>query len=171
LKRLLAIGGNDVLGWAAKANTWTTLSKAVAPVSKAYEGMSGITSLILTYLFMLVITTIGAGLLGFNLKKFIGGFTLIFWITYVCWVAGNNAYIAATPDKLKDLGIPWSLNLTGESGYIIALIVGLIIGNFFTGFAGYLKEAARPGCGFGGQGMFGPGTGHNRNDQGVVRHY
>jgi uncharacterized membrane protein YadS len=141
---LLAIGGNDVLGWAAKANTWTTLSKAVAPVSKAYEGMSGITSLILTYLFMLVITTIGAGLLGFNLKKFTGGFTLIFWITFVCWVAGHNAYIAATPDKLKDLGIPWSLNLTGEAGYIIALIVGLIIGNFFTGFAGYLKEAARP---------------------------
>ncbi|MBF7082599.1 putative sulfate exporter family transporter [Desulfallas sp. Bu1-1] len=141
---LLAIGGNDVLGWAAKANTWTTLSKAVAPVSKAYEGMSSITSLILTYLFMLVITTIGAGLLGFNLKKFTGGFTLIFWITFVCWVAGHNAYIAATPDKLKDLGIPWSLNLTGEAGYIIALIVGLIIGNFFTGFAGYLKEAARP---------------------------
>lgn len=141
---LLVIGGNDVLGWAAKANTWTTLSQAVSPVSKAYEGMSGITSVFLTYLFMLVITTIGAGLLGFNLKKFIGGFTLIFWITFVCWLAGNNAYIAATPDKLKDLGIPWSLNLTGESGYIIALIVGLIIGNFFTGFASYLKEAARP---------------------------
>lgn len=141
---LLAIGGNDVLGWAAKPSTWTSLSKAIAPVSKAYSEMSTITSLILTYLFMLVIMTIGAGLLGFDLKKFAGGFTLIFWITYACWVAGNYAYIAATPDKLESLGIPWSLNLTGEAGYIIALIVGLIIGNFFTGFANYLKEAARP---------------------------
>lgn len=34
--------------------------------------------------------------------------------------------------------------MTGEAGYIIALIVGLLIGNFAKGFAEKLKEAAKP---------------------------
>ena len=36
------------------------------------------------------------------------------------------------------------MKLTGEAGFVVALIVGLIIGNFFTGFADTLKEAIRP---------------------------
>jgi uncharacterized membrane protein YadS len=36
------------------------------------------------------------------------------------------------------------LSLSGEFGFIIALIAGLIIGNFFPGFANLMKEAARP---------------------------
>ena len=36
------------------------------------------------------------------------------------------------------------MSLSGEFGFIIALIVGLIIGNFFQGFAGLMKDAARP---------------------------
>jgi uncharacterized membrane protein YadS len=34
--------------------------------------------------------------------------------------------------------------MTGEAGYIVALIVGLLIGNFAKGFAEQLKEAAKP---------------------------
>jgi len=68
----------------------------------------------------------------------------VFWVSYICWVAGHYAYIAATPDKLKAFGITWSLNLTGEAGYIIALIAGLIVGNFFPGFTRVLVEATRP---------------------------
>ena len=55
---------------------------------------------------------------------------------------GHFAYIAAT-DAAK-AGIGWSLRLTGEAGFIVALIVGLIVGNFFPKFAGTLKEATRP---------------------------
>jgi uncharacterized membrane protein YadS len=36
------------------------------------------------------------------------------------------------------------LRLTGEAGFIIALLVGLIIGNFCRGFAQFLEEATRP---------------------------
>ena len=144
---LLGLGvfvGLEFLGWSIKTSVWTDITKALAPVSKTFKGMSGITSLICTYLFLLVVMGVGAKALGARVVKFILGFTVVFWLAYVCWVAGHFAYIAATPDKLKNFGITWSLNLTGEAGYILALIVGLIIGNFFPGFARMLIEATRP---------------------------
>jgi uncharacterized membrane protein YadS len=77
-------------------------------------------------------------------KKFALGFTVIFFISYLCWFAGHYAYIAATKDKLGAFKIPWSLSLTGESGFIFALIAGLVVGNFFPKFSSKLKEASRP---------------------------
>ncbi len=106
--------------------------------------MPGITSLFLTYIFMLVMTLVGAVALGANVARFMVGFTLVFWIGYGCWLAGHFAYIAATPDQLKKFGIGWALKLTGEAGFIVALIVGLIVGNFFPRLASTLKEATRP---------------------------
>ena len=78
------------------------------------------------------------------MAKFAGGFTAIFWISYTCWIAGSYAYIAETPDKLKSRGISWSLNLTAEAGFIIALAAGLVVGNFFPRFAQSIKAAIRP---------------------------
>ncbi len=72
------------------------------------------------------------------------GFTLVFWIGYGCWLCGHFAYIAANPRCGQEFGIAWSLKLTGEAGFIVALVVGLIVGNFFPKFAGTLKEATRP---------------------------
>jgi uncharacterized membrane protein YadS len=136
--------GTDFLGWGLKVNVWTDLSKALAPVVKDVKGISGLGSLFLTYVFLMFLMSIGASALGVDGKKFSGAFTLVFFISIICWILGHYAYIAATPDKLKNFNIPWSLNLTGEAGYIIALIAGLIVGNFFTGFAETLKEATRP---------------------------
>src|SRR5207237_5979878 len=76
--------------------------------------------------------------------RFIAGFTIVFFLSYCCFALGHFAYIAATADQLKKWGITWSLNLTGEAGFIIALLAGLILGNFFPTVAGYLKEAIRP---------------------------
>src|SRR5262249_15686966 len=45
---------------------------------------------------------------------------------------------------LQKFGISWSLKLTNEGGYVVALVVGLIIANFFPRFADWLKEAVRP---------------------------
>ncbi len=119
---------------------------ATLKVGDKYEkaGISGIVSLLLTYVVMLLIMGTGARLLGTDVKKFALGFTAIFWISYACWFAGNYAYIAATKDKLAAFKIPWSLSLTGESGFIIALIAGLIVGNFFPKLSEKLKEASRP---------------------------
>ncbi|MFZ5998781.1 MAG: putative sulfate exporter family transporter [Nitrospirota bacterium] len=115
-------------------------------VGDKYEkkGLSGIASLILTYLVMMVIMGIGAKMLGTDVKKFAIGFTLVFWIGYLCWFLGHYAYIAATKNQLKNFNIPWSLSLTGEAGFIIALIAGLVVGNFFPKLSETLKEASRP---------------------------
>lgn len=137
------IFGVDLLGWVAKGSAWINISDALKPVSDAYSHLSGLQSLVLTYLFLLAITTIGAVIMGADTKKYIVSFTVIFFIVMLCKVAGDIAYIRATPDKQAGFGISWSLGM-GDMGFIFAMIVGLIIGNFFLGFAGFLKEAAKP---------------------------
>jgi uncharacterized membrane protein YadS len=138
-------GGIDLLGWGVKTNVWIDVGKALAPFSKTYAGIPAIASLLATWVFMTVVMGICAKLLGADTKRFLVGFTLVFWISYACWLVGNNAYIAATTQpEMKKFGIGWAMKLTGEAGFIVALLAGLAIGNFFPGFAGALKEATRP---------------------------
>jgi uncharacterized membrane protein YadS len=137
--------GADILGFGITTSVWTNLSKALSPISKAYAGLGGIGSLIVTYLFLLIVMAIGAAALKANIKKFIVGFTLVFWISYICWIIGSWANIAVnTPGDMKKFGITWSLKLTAESGFIVALVVGLLVGNFFPKFGEAIKEAVRP---------------------------
>jgi uncharacterized membrane protein YadS len=106
------------------------------------EGLSGLASVVFTYLFLLVLMGIGAVALKANVGKFALGFTIVFWISYACWLLGHYAYIAALePEKAK---IAWSLRLSPEAGFIIALLSGLIVGNFFPKLSEILKEATRP---------------------------
>ncbi len=44
----------------------------------------------------------------------------------------------------KAVRLSWGLQLGGGFSFILALLVGLIIGNFFRGLAAFLKEAAKP---------------------------
>jgi len=145
---VLALGllaGVDLLGWVVTAGIWTDPGKSLAPISRAYAGLGGVGALIATYVGLLVLMTLGAAALRIDVKSFALGFTAVFWISYVCWIAGNYANFAAnTPADMQKFGISWSLRLTAEGGFIIALVVGLIIGNFFPGFAGSMKEAIRP---------------------------
>lgn len=145
---LLSLGplfGIDLLGWAVEPKMWTNVAKSLAPVSKNYAAMSPVLSLVCTYAALLAVLSIGAKVLGYNLKKFFYGFTVIFFLTYLCNIIGNNAYIAVNqPGDMEKFGIAWSLKLTGEAGLILALLVGLFIGNFMPSFAESLKEAARP---------------------------
>lgn len=143
---LLGLGpifGMDLLGWVTKMPVWSDFAKCAGPVSAGYKSMSGMTSSILTFLFLLILTTVGVIGMGGNVKKYIIGFTIIYWLVFFCMVFGNNAYIAATPDKRAAFKVPWSLGL-GEMGFIIAMIVGLIIGNFVLPLAKFLEEAAKP---------------------------
>src|SRR5438876_9265085 len=140
-----ALGGTDMLGWVVTTSVWTDLSKALNPVSKAYSGLGGVGALIATYVALLVVMTAGAAALKADLKGFALGFTAVFWISYLSWIAGSYANFAVTtPADMQRFGISWSLRLTNEGGFILALIAGLIIGNFFPGFAAWMKEAVRP---------------------------
>jgi uncharacterized membrane protein YadS len=108
------------------------------------QGLAPIVSLLITFLATLAIMGLGSLLIGADLKKFIIGFTLVFWISYLCWLAGHYAYIAATKNDLAKFNIDWSISMTGEFGFIIALVAGLLVGNFLPGVAETMKEAARP---------------------------
>lgn len=134
----------DLLGWVVTTSVWTKLPGALKPVSKAYAGLPGPAYLLFTFLFLLGLMSLGARGLGADVKRFVRAFTGVFLISYLCWMAGSWAYIAATPDKLKSFGIGWSLNLTAEAGFIVALIAGLLIGNFAPSVAAFLAEAIRP---------------------------
>ncbi|TSA10305.1 MAG: putative sulfate exporter family transporter [Deltaproteobacteria bacterium] len=144
--------GVDLLGWGIKTSVWIDVSKALAPVSGELKAMAGLTSLFLTYLFFLFVVLMGAIAMGARIEKFVVGFTLVFWLSYLSYLLGHFAYIAAAPSKdmpdiaqvLKKFGIGWSLRLTGEAGLIAALIAGLLVGNFAPKFSETLKEATRP---------------------------
>jgi uncharacterized membrane protein YadS len=145
---VLALGllvGVDILGWVITTGVWTDLGKALAPISKAYAGLGGVGALVATYVGLLVLMTAGAAALRTDVKRFAVAFTAVFWISYLCWIAGNYANFAVnTPADMQKFGISWSLRLTPEGGFIIALIVGLIVGNFLPGLAQWMQEAIRP---------------------------
>src|SRR5262245_24332536 len=132
---ILPLAGIDALGWVVKTSMWVDASQALSPASKAYTGrLSGVVSLLLTYLFLLGLLSLGAWSLGLDLRRFAAAFSVVFAISYLCWFLGNNAYVAVTsPGEMKQLDLSWSLGLTDEAGFIFALLAGLIIGNFFPG--------------------------------------
>jgi uncharacterized membrane protein YadS len=140
----LALAGADVLGWVVNTHIWIDPTKAMTPASGAYTALPGLVCLFLTYLFLLAVVLVGAAALRLNLRRFALGFTVLFAASYLCWLLGHIAWVAATPDKRASFGISWSLGLTGEAGFILALLAGLVVGNFFPGAASWLKEAARP---------------------------
>ena len=124
----------------------TKTDPASLAVGQKYEqkGLSPLASVAITFIAMLVIMGLGSMLIGADLKKFAIGFTLVFWFSYLCWFCGHFAYIAATKNQLPKFGINWSLSMTGEFGFIIALAAGLVVGNFFPKLATAMKEAVRP---------------------------
>lgn len=142
---LALVAGSDLLGWVVTTGVWTDVTKALSPASKAYAGLGGFGALIATYVALTVVLTVAAAALGADVRRFALAFTAVFWISYLSWIAGSYAYVAVvTPADLQKFGIPWSLKLTNEGGYIVALLVGLAIGNFAPGLAAWMKEAVRP---------------------------
>lgn len=142
---LVSISGTDLLGWVVTTSVWADPSKALGAASKAYGAVGGFTAFVLTYLALLAVLSAGAAALKADVRRFAIAFTAVFWIAYASWIIGSNAHFAAvTPADLQKFGIDWSLKLTNEGGFIVALVAGLIIANFFPRFADWLKEAIRP---------------------------
>jgi uncharacterized membrane protein YadS len=141
---LAGLQGTHLLGWGLSTSVWTDLGKAMAPVAAThYPGLPGWGSLLCTYAFLVTVLSVGAAIMGWNVRRFAISFTVIFLVSYVCVLIGHFAYIAATPNEHRKFAIAWSLGLTGEAGYILALLAGLVLGNFFPQAAHILKEGAR----------------------------
>jgi uncharacterized membrane protein YadS len=150
---LVGLQGFHALGFGVAPSEWLDIGKAIGPSAAAsYPTLPGWGALLATYVFLLVALSVGATAMGWNVPKFAACFTVIFAVSYACVVIGHYAYIAATPDKILAAGaepkpgkfaIPWSLGLTGEAGYILALIAGLVVGNFFPRVGHSLAAGAR----------------------------
>jgi uncharacterized membrane protein YadS len=145
---VLALGGLfgvDVLGWVVSTSMWTDPSLALGTISKAYATLGGAGALLVTYLALLLVLSASAAALNLDVKRFAVTFTAVFALAYASWIIGSYAHIAAvTPADLQKFGIDWSLKLTNEGGYVVALLLGLVIANFFPRLAEWLKEAIRP---------------------------
>jgi uncharacterized membrane protein YadS len=142
---LAAIVNVDLLGWVVTTAVWVDFSKALGTVSKSYASLGGFGALAATYIALLVVLSGAAVALKIDVRKFALSFTAVFWIAYASWIVGNFATFAAvTPTDLQKFGISWSLRLTNEGAYIVALIVGLVIANVFPRFADAIKDAVRP---------------------------
>jgi len=142
---LIGVAGTDLLGWVVSTSVWSDLSTALGTTSKAYASLGGFGALVATYVAFLVVLSLAAAALKSDLKTFALAFTAVFWIAYASWIVGSNAHFAAvTPAELQKFGVSWSLKLTNEGGYIVALIVGLVIANFLPRVAETIKEAIRP---------------------------
>ncbi|MEE9139943.1 MAG: putative sulfate exporter family transporter [Alphaproteobacteria bacterium] len=141
---LASIGDVDLVGWMAKTKTWTDLSKSLAPAGKAYADWTPLASLLMTYAVFTVLTGIGAATMKLDVRKFLLGWTTLFAITWVVWIVGHEAHLAAPVNKWEKYGITWGLSLGGGASYILALAVGLVIGNFVKPLARFLQEAAKP---------------------------
>jgi len=48
----------DVLGWGIKTNVWTNIFNSTSTVSKIFDSLPGIVSLLFTYIFLLIIVGI-----------------------------------------------------------------------------------------------------------------
>ncbi len=142
---LAGLAGQDLLGWAVSTSVWTDFSRALKATSNAYPGLGGFGALFATYAALLAVLSLGVAALKGDVKRFAFAFTAVFFIGYGSWIVGNYAKLAAvTPADFQKFGIDWSLRLTNEGGYIVALVAGLAIANFFPRFANWLEEAVRP---------------------------
>jgi uncharacterized membrane protein YadS len=137
--------GADLLGWAVTTKVWTDPAQALAPATKNYAALGGPVSLLLTWLVLLAVLSLGAAALRANVGRFALTFSVVFWLAYASWIVGSEANLAVnTPADAQKFGVSWSLRLTNEGGYIVALLVGLVISNFLPRFADWLREAIRP---------------------------
>ena len=131
------MAGDDLCLDPSRSGAW--------PASKAYAGLSGAGALLLTWLALLAVLSAGAHALGEDVKRFALAFTAVFAMAYASWFIGSWARFAAvTPADQAKYGLSWSLKLTSEGGFVIALLAGLAIANFFPRFAEWLKAAIRP---------------------------
>ncbi len=140
-----ALSGTDLMGWVVSSAVYTDVTKSLAPASKVFAGLGGLGSLAVTFAVLVGVLTGAAMLLGLEARRFLPRVAAVFALAYASWLVGSYAHFAAvTPGDFKKFGIDWSLRLTNEGGFIVALIVGIVIANAFPRLADWLREAARP---------------------------
>ena len=140
-----AVTGTDLFGWVVASQVYTNFTEALAPATKSFAALGSLGSLAITFAVLVAVLTVSAAALGLDTRRFAPRVAVVLAVAYASWLFGSYAHFAAvTPGDYKKFGIDWSLRLTNEGGFIVALVAGLLIANFFPRFADWLREAARP---------------------------
>jgi uncharacterized membrane protein YadS len=156
---LAALAGADLVGWMVRPRAWewTDLtgafawSKLIAPAGAGYAGWHPLAAFAATYAVFTGLFALGARSLQLDVGRFVKGFTVLFAVTWLAWIAGNELHLTMVDaavdgrNRYQDAALSWGLQLGEGAPYLLALIAGLVIGNFAKGFAAkHLGEAARP---------------------------
>jgi uncharacterized membrane protein YadS len=155
---VLSVWGLDAVGWMIKPKVWEftdlmsdfSWSKLLKTSSKTYKSLHPLAALFISYAVFTLLTGLGAYFQGWNVKKYLKSFTFIFFFTVLMWIIGHEAHLSAVNAEIKGknyyqiYNLSWGLQLGGGVSYILAVLVGLVIGNLMRRFAEDLREAARP---------------------------
>jgi uncharacterized membrane protein YadS len=156
---LAALAGVDLVGWMARPRPWEwtnvagefAWSKLFAPAGADYSGWHPLASWAATYLVFTALFATGARFMRLDVGRFVLGFTVLFVVTWAAWIAGNELHLTMVDatvggrNRYAEAALSWGLQLGEGAPYLLALLAGLVIGNFAKGFAAArLAEAARP---------------------------
>ncbi len=141
-----SLWGLELTGWMAKPETWVWEKFSIEGVLKSSgkPEWHPALSLLVTYLVFTALTCLAAWSMKFDLKQFFIGWTILFVMTWIIWIIGNEAHFKASVYEMDKYGLSWGLSLGSGFSYLLALLVGLVIGNFFKNTARFLNEAAKP---------------------------
>jgi uncharacterized membrane protein YadS len=156
---LVSLAGSDLVGWMARPRPWEwtnvasdfAWSKLFAPAGTGYASWHPLVSWAATYVGFTALFGIGAHFLRLDVRRFVVGFTVLFVVTWAAWIMGNELHLTMVDavvdgrNRYAEAGLGWGLQLGEGAPYLLALIAGLVLGNFAKGFsAERLAEAARP---------------------------
>jgi uncharacterized membrane protein YadS len=146
LASVSSLWGWDLTSWMAKTSTWVwgkfSIEAALKPSGKV--ALHPAMSLLITYLVFTTLTCIAAWAMKLDVKRFFAAWTVLFVLTWVVWIIGQEAHFKVPVHEFAKHDLSWGLSLGGGFSYLLALAIGLIIGNFFKGTAAFLSEAAKP---------------------------
>jgi uncharacterized membrane protein YadS len=155
---LASLAGVDLVGWMPRPKLWEWTdvvgafqwSKLFAPAGASYAAWHPLASWLAAYVVFAGVFTLGARVLGLETRRFLLGFTALYALTWLAWIGGNELHLTAADaivdgrNPYRDAGLSWGLQLGEGSTLMLALLIGLAIGNFGKGLAGRLGEAAKP---------------------------
>jgi len=156
---LAALGGGvDLVGWMPRTRPWEwtdavgafAWSKWFAPGGATYAAWHPLASWLFAYAVFAALFAFGAYHQRLNVRRFVLGFTVLYALTWVAWIAGNELHLTIVDaavdgrNRYRDGGLSWGLQLGEGAPYLLALLIGLAIGNFAKSFAARLAEAAKP---------------------------
>ena len=155
---LTTIFGIDLVGWMARPRPWEWNdlisgfegAKLLRIAGAAYGDWHPVLAWFVTWIVFSTLLGIGAWFQGLNVRRFLLGFAALYLLTWGAWIIGNEMHLAAIDapvdgrNRFIEAGLSWGLQLGDGAAYLLALVIGLVIGNFVKGFAEFLKEAAKP---------------------------